>query len=54
MRPIKTASEQDTYTRWRHVLAYLDRPGVIKRIKRATHKRERQEAKQEIKEQHDQ
>jgi len=48
VRPIKHADEQDAYTRWRHVLIYLSRAGVVKGIKRRTHKRERQEAKREL------
>jgi hypothetical protein len=39
--------EQDAYSQWRHLLCYLQRPGVVKKIKRATHKRERQEGKRE-------
>lgn len=42
--------EADAYTGWRRVLAYLDRPGAVKKIKRRTHKRERREAKREIRE----
>jgi len=44
-RPILTWEEQDAFTRWRHVMRW--RPGQIKRIKRRSHKRERQQAKQE-------
>jgi len=40
--------EQDAYTAWRHVLCYLGRPGVVKAIKRRTHKRERREWKREV------
>lgn len=47
-RQVKTADEQDAYTGWRHVLKYMDRPGVVKKIKRATHKRERREMKRAI------
>lgn len=42
-------SEQDAYTRWRHLLTYIARPGVRKGIKRDTHKRERREARRQIK-----
>lgn len=49
-RPIKNADEQDAYTKWRHLLCYLGRAGVVKKIKRATHKRERREAKRDIRE----
>lgn len=48
-RPVLgSGAEQDAYTGWRRVLRYLDRPGVVKRIKRSTHKRERREAAREI------
>lgn len=50
-RVIKTADEQDAYTGWRKVLKYMERPGVVKKIKRRTHKRERQEGKHEAREQ---
>lgn len=43
-RRIKSDGEQDAYTDWRHVLSYLQRPGIVKKIKRATHKRERRQA----------
>lgn len=44
--------ENDAYSRyWRHRIIYLGRAGVVKRIKRRTHQRERGEAKQEIREQ---
>lgn len=46
-RPIKNAGEQDAYTDWRHVLSYLQRPGIVKKIKRATHKRERRQAQRD-------
>lgn len=48
MRQAKNAEEADAYGRWRHVLLYLQRPGVVKKIKRRTHKRERQEGRREI------
>lgn len=43
-----TADERDAYTAWRKVLCYMGRPGVVKAIKRRTHKRERREARQAI------
>ena len=49
-RRIVTWDEQDGYARWRRVLAYVQRPGVRKGIKRRTHRRERREAKTEISE----
>ena len=50
---IKNADEQDAYTRWRKWYTYLTRPGAVKKIKKETHRRERREAKQWIKEQLD-
>lgn len=34
--------EQDAFTRWRHVLAYIGRAGVRKQAKRISHKKDRQ------------
>lgn len=48
-RRIKGGDEQDVYTRWRSVLAWTKRAGAVKKIKKRTHKRERQEGKAEIK-----
>lgn len=51
-RLIKTGDEQDAYSKWgRKYLTYLGRAGVVKGIKKATHRRERREAKFWIKEQ---
>lgn len=50
-RRIVTSGEQDAYTPWRKVYCYLQRPGVVKSIKRATHRRERREGRAEIAEQ---
>jgi hypothetical protein len=47
-RPIVNGDEQDAYTRWRPILCYMQRPGVVKAIKRTTHKRERREARAAI------
>ena len=47
-RQIKDWDEQDAYTGWRNLLVYLGRPGVVKKIKRRTHRRERREGRQEI------
>ena len=46
--PAKGAHEVDAFTPWRKVLCYMQRPGVIKRIKRAYNKRVRQHTKVEI------
>lgn len=48
MRQIKNSEEQDVYTGWRKVLIWASRPGAIKKVKRRTHKRERREAKAEL------
>lgn len=34
--------EQDAFTRWRHLLAYMQRAGVRKQAKRISHKKDRQ------------
>lgn len=47
-RRIAHWDEADAYTGWRHRLVYLGRAGVVKKIKRRTHKRERREARSEI------
>ena len=47
-RPVVNGDEQDAYTRWRSVLCYTQRAGVVKAIKRTTHKRERREARAAI------
>lgn len=52
-RIIKNGDEQDAYTLARKFYAYLSRAGVVKKIKRRTHKRERREAKRWINEQLD-
>ena len=49
-RVIKNGDEQDAYTFARRFYCYLQRPGVVKKIKKRTHKRERQEGKLDIKE----
>jgi hypothetical protein len=48
MRRIVNADEQDAYTFARRFYCYLARPGVVKKIKKRTHKRERREAKTEL------
>ena len=50
-RRILSAEEQDAYTPWRKWLCYTQRAGVVKAIKRRTHRRERHEGKAEILEQ---
>ena len=51
-RAIKTGDEHDAYTRWRKFYIYLSRPGVVKGIKRSTHRRERAEGRQDAQEQY--
>lgn len=51
-RIIKNAEETDAYSKWgRKIYCYLARPGVVKKIKKSTHKRERREASKWINEQ---
>ena len=50
-RRARDGDEHDAYTSWRHVYAYLRRPGVVKKIKRRTHKRERREGRAETRKQ---
>jgi hypothetical protein len=51
-RKIVLWDEQEAYTGWRKYSGWLQRPGVVKAIKRRTHKRERKEARAEIRGQH--
>lgn len=46
--PIRSGDEQDAYTVWRHLLCYTSRAGVIKAVKRRTHKWARRQARAEI------
>lgn len=39
--------EADAFTRWRHLLAYIQRPGVRKSIKRQSHKKDRLAARRQ-------
>ena len=47
-RAIVTCAEQDAFTGWRNVLCYIQRPGVVAKIKRGANKRERQQARRDI------
>jgi hypothetical protein len=47
-RAIVSWDEGDAYTPWRKVYCYLQKAGAVKYIKRKTHRRERREAKREI------
>jgi hypothetical protein len=50
-RIIRDWDEQDAYTAWRKLYIYLGRSGAVKKVKKRTHRRERREGKQEIREQ---
>ena len=47
-RAIVGWDEEDAYTSWRQFYCYLSRAGAVKYIKTKTHRRERREAKREI------
>jgi hypothetical protein len=47
-RPIVHWDEEDAYTPWRKVYCYLQKAGAVKFTKRRTHRRERREAKRQI------
>ena len=47
---IVTWDEQDCYTEWRKLYIYTQRAGVVKSVKRRTHKRMRREGKREARE----
>ncbi|MBK0296512.1 hypothetical protein IAE22_31295 [Bacillus sp. S34] len=49
-RAIVNGDEHNAYTRWRSMYCYLTRAGVVKKIKRTTHKRERREQRNAIRE----
>jgi hypothetical protein len=47
-RPVVGWDEEDVYTHWRHRFCYTRRAGVVKKVKRVTHKRERREGRTEV------
>lgn len=47
-RRIVTADEQDVYTGWRRLYTCYQRAGKVRKVKVATHRRERREAKADI------
>lgn len=47
-RRIVTADEQDVYTDWRRHLCSYQRAGKVRKVKVVTHRRERREAKADI------
>ena len=52
-RIAKTADETDVYSKWRKFFVWTSRAGAVKKVKKATHRRERREAQDWIKEQLD-
>lgn len=50
-RRIVTADEQDVHTKWRHILVCYQRAGAARKVKTATNRRERREARAEVREQ---
>lgn len=48
-RPITGYDEQDVYTGWRRLYCYTRKAGVVAYVKKKTHKRERREARAQIK-----
>lgn len=47
-RRIVSSEELDIHTGWRRYLCYLRHKGVLRKAKRRSNKRERRDAKQEI------
>lgn len=47
-RPKKGGDEQDALTGWRHVCCYLQRAGATASVKRRSRRRERHEARQNL------
>lgn len=46
--PLKKWDEHDAVTGWRHVLCYIQRPGVWSKLKRQVRRRERRMARQQL------
>ena len=49
-RIAKTADEKDAYTPWRKLLCSFQRAGAVKKVKKSTHRRERREIRDLIRE----
>lgn len=47
-RKMKTGDEQNVHTGWRRLYCYTQRAGVTSKVKRGTRRRERHEAKREL------
>lgn len=47
-RQIKSADEQDVHTGWRRIYCWTQRAGATAKVKRATRRRERREAKNDL------
>lgn len=47
-RAVKSNGEQDVHTPWRRLLCYTQRAGATAKIKRTTRRRERREARAEL------
>lgn len=52
-RKMINAEEYDCYTGWRRMLCWTQRPRAVKSVKKRTHRRERREGKDAIREQLD-
>lgn len=44
---LTNGDEFDAFSRWRRILCYMQRPGIVAKIKRQHNKRIRKEARQE-------
>lgn len=47
-RKMKNAAEYDVHTKWRHLLCWTQKPNSTAKIKRNSRRRERHEAKAEL------
>lgn len=47
-RKMKSGDEYDVFTKWRRYMAWTKKPGATARVKRGARRRERREAKTEI------
>jgi hypothetical protein len=49
-RRIITGQEQDVHTPWRHLYTCFQRPGMARKVKTSTNRRERNEGRRAIRE----